>query len=71
MLYGLPPGAISGSAMAVMFLIEALSASERDHGRTLYAKSRSPDSAISKASNFPRGLDRIGLVYFAIAVLVA
>ena len=34
------------------------------------AKSRSPYSAIFKTRDFPRGLDRIGLVCFALAVLV-
>jgi hypothetical protein len=38
--------------------------------RTRDAKSRSTYSAISKACDFSRGLDRVGLVCFALAVLV-
>jgi hypothetical protein len=47
----------------------AISANEPDQGRSRHAKSRSPCSAISKACDIPRGLDRVGVVCLAIAVL--
>jgi hypothetical protein len=45
------------------------SASEPDQGRSRHAKSRSPYSAIFKARDLPRGLDRVGVVCLAITVL--